>query len=342
MLARIAQELFWLGRDLTRAEHTTRMLDGVFHAQLGGGADQQTLQMSWDALLAVIGGPSGPAGGAVSPPRSGSIVEGRPSEHSAIEVIHLLTMDEHNPGSVYACVERGRERALRLRDVVSTEMWEAVNTFRFGFHRRAQTESLRTAPYSLYSYVKERCALFWGLAERTMVRDDARAFLDAGGRLEAADMVLRMLRVAIPPGAEAETGAEAELSEVPARGRGANEMRAIALLHAVGGAQAYSRAVRRPPNAGPVGRFLLFDRLYPGSVASAAQGLSEALRAGDPRPADSAPILRVARLIADLEFQARTRPAGGQFAQAVARAQDELAHVDADIALRYFAGSERA
>ena len=30
MLARIAQELFWLGRDLTRAEHTARMLDGAF------------------------------------------------------------------------------------------------------------------------------------------------------------------------------------------------------------------------------------------------------------------------------------------------------------------------
>ena len=38
MLARIAQELFWLGRDLTRAEHTARMLDGAFHADVAGGA----------------------------------------------------------------------------------------------------------------------------------------------------------------------------------------------------------------------------------------------------------------------------------------------------------------
>ena len=36
MLARIAQELFWLGRDLTRAEHTARMLDGAFHADVAG------------------------------------------------------------------------------------------------------------------------------------------------------------------------------------------------------------------------------------------------------------------------------------------------------------------
>ena len=38
MLARIAQELFWLGRDLTRAEHTARMLDGAFHADVAGAA----------------------------------------------------------------------------------------------------------------------------------------------------------------------------------------------------------------------------------------------------------------------------------------------------------------
>ena len=34
MLARIAHELFWLGRNLARAEHTARMLDGVFPADL--------------------------------------------------------------------------------------------------------------------------------------------------------------------------------------------------------------------------------------------------------------------------------------------------------------------
>ncbi len=39
MLARIAHELFWLGRNLARAEHTARMLDGVFQADLQGRPD---------------------------------------------------------------------------------------------------------------------------------------------------------------------------------------------------------------------------------------------------------------------------------------------------------------
>ena len=39
MLARIAHELYWIGRQLARAEHTSRMLDGVFHADLQGRPD---------------------------------------------------------------------------------------------------------------------------------------------------------------------------------------------------------------------------------------------------------------------------------------------------------------
>src|SRR3712207_7955002 len=39
MLARIAHELFWLGRSLARAEHTARLLDGVLQASLQGRPD---------------------------------------------------------------------------------------------------------------------------------------------------------------------------------------------------------------------------------------------------------------------------------------------------------------
>ena len=41
MLARIAKELFWLGRYLARAEHTARMLDGIFHVNLQARAEDQ-------------------------------------------------------------------------------------------------------------------------------------------------------------------------------------------------------------------------------------------------------------------------------------------------------------
>ena len=55
MLARIAHELYWIGRGLARAEHTARMLDGVFHADLQGRTDPKGLRLTWDSLLVIMG-----------------------------------------------------------------------------------------------------------------------------------------------------------------------------------------------------------------------------------------------------------------------------------------------
>ncbi len=137
-------------------------------------------------------------------------------------------------------------------------------------------------------------------------------------------MVLRMLRVALPLGGE---GAEAHL----------RDGQALALLQAVGGFQAYRRSVPAPPNAGPVARFLLFERDYPDSVAFSIEALHNALTAADPSYRSSPAVLRLSRMIADLDFRARAAVDAG-LADTLGDVQQELAQVDADIAQRYFGG----
>jgi uncharacterized alpha-E superfamily protein len=162
-----------------------------------------------------------------------------------------------------------------------------------------------------------------------MLRDEARAFLVAGGRIESADMVLRMLRVAMPTGNE--------------RGPtdGVRDGQALALLQAVGGFQAFRRAVPAPANAGPVARFLLYERAYPDSVAASVDAVHSALADADESPRSSEPVLRLSRLGADLEFRGRAA-AEDSLAETCELVQAELALVDGDIAERYFAGAAAA
>jgi uncharacterized alpha-E superfamily protein len=306
MLARIAHELFWLGRSLARAEHTARMLDGVFEASLQAPhEDPASVRLGWAGLLAIMG----------APPTDGPV--------RREEVLRRLTADPANPASVLSCMSSAREGAKTLRDVISAEMWEAVNTTNLTLRESDLIARLRSAPHSVYGYVKERCALFWGLTSRTMLHDEASAFLAAGGRIESADMVLRMLRVALPPASD---------DGLPERGE------ALALLQAVGGFQAYRRAVPAPPNAQPVARFLMFERAYPDSVAASVDAVHGALQRADRNPRTSEPVLRLQRLSADLEFRGRTH-AGGNLHATCEAVQDELARVDRDIADRYFAGA---
>jgi uncharacterized alpha-E superfamily protein len=337
MLARIAQELFWLGRDLTRAEHTARILDGAFHADVAGASGERGIALSWEGVLATIGAkPLAPGeddapvseeaaavleGAVAAVEEAAAAVPDAARRFSRGEVARLLTLDTDSPASVVSCVARARERGRTMRDVISTEMWEALNSFYLLLGRYDLQAELRTGPYSVYQEVKEHCALFWGLVGRTMLRDEGRAFLEAGGRIEEADMVLRMLRVAIPAGS-LDDGHETE---------------ALALLHAVGGWQAYRRAVRHAPMVGPVVRFLLFDSSYPGSVASSVDALAAALSAADAQPRSSPPVLRLSRLIADLELQRRAPDPGGELERTLELVQGELEQIDRDVDARYFA-----
>src|SRR4051794_531681 len=171
MLARIAHELFWLGRYVARAEHTARMLDGVFQTDLAGSAeDPRGVELTWPGLLAVLGASTD--GGYV----------GRD------EALRRLTLDEDEGASLISCVAHAREGARTVRDVISADMWEVINTTHLVLQRNELSGHLLSSPYSVYRYVKERSALFWGLTGRTMLRDEANSFLSAGGRIESADM----------------------------------------------------------------------------------------------------------------------------------------------------------
>jgi uncharacterized alpha-E superfamily protein len=202
-------------------------------------------------------------------------------------------------------------------------MWEAINTFHLGLLQRNISAAVQTGPYSVYAYVRERCGMFWGVTGRTMLRDEAHAFLQAGAAIESGDMVLRMLRVTLPPDGEEH----------------ARDGQALALLQAVGGFQAYRRAMPAPPNAEPVARFLLYERDYPDSVAFSVEALHTALTAGDASYRGSPAVLRVGRLMADLDFRARTAERDRPLAETLGAVQAELAQVDADISQRYFGGA---
>ncbi len=307
MLARIAHELYWLGRNLARAEFTARAVEAVFQAELQGTSESTPgVSFGSGGLLAMFG-------------------DAHESPHSS-EALGQLTLDAQRPGSMLASIERAREGARTVRDVISAEMWEAINTTTLGLRGGGQPGWAAPAgPYLASQYVKERTALIWGVANRSMLRDEAKCFLDAGGLIEISDMVLRMLRIALPAG-----------DATPADGH------ALILLQAVGGFHAYLRAVTAPPNAHPVARFLLFERAYPDSVAACVDSLHEVFSSADAGPRNSKPVLRVSRLAADLDFQRRALPDGAELTGICQQTQQELARIDQDVAERYFAGAATA
>src|SRR5260370_16129055 len=76
-------------------------------------------------------------------------------------------------------------------------MWECLNVTAHGLpgQRRAAE---RLGPHVYLRFVRERAALFFGLADSTMSHDDAWRFLLLGRSLERIDMTARLLLARMP------------------------------------------------------------------------------------------------------------------------------------------------
>jgi uncharacterized alpha-E superfamily protein len=228
MLSRIAESLFWIGRYLERADGTARILDVQLRLLLEDPwLDEDA---SCRALLSVMGHPVDEA--RVDP------VDGR-------EMLELLAHSD-SAGSIVSSLAAARENARRAREVVSTEMWESLNTTRnevLAGRWRARS------PYRLFAWVRDRVAVVTGIADATMSRDQAWHFLVLGRYLERADMTARLIAAQ-----DARGGSGAGWSLV-LRSCGAFE----AFLRTYGAAASEDRAAE----------FLLLDRLFPRSVVHA-------------------------------------------------------------------------
>ena len=179
MLSRTADNLFWMGRSVERAENTARMLDVTYrNAMLPSATDGST---EWEATLGV-----------------GGNLEAFLDAHSsatARSVIEFLALDPKNPSSIYAGLGNAREGARAARGTITSEMWENINDT--WLEMRALTwEKIELRGLSrFFEWVKERSHTFRGVADGTMLRDDSYLFLRLGTFLERADNTARMLDV---------------------------------------------------------------------------------------------------------------------------------------------------
>jgi uncharacterized alpha-E superfamily protein len=179
MLSRIADSLFWMSRYMARAEDTARLLDVTYHMLLE--RSQQSYQLRWDAIITING--------------EQELFYGFYKEASLENVFEFLAFRRDNPNSVTACIARVRENARTIRDRISRELWEDVNSL---FHRvnefDAQTE-IANGPHRFCSDVIFSSHRFNGVSDGTLPHDEGWQFLQAGRSLERAETTARVVDV---------------------------------------------------------------------------------------------------------------------------------------------------
>lgn len=251
MLSRVANAVYWMFRYLERAQNIARFLDTDLSQFLDDPQGQGSL---WRSLIAATG--------------DSEEFEKRYSSYGRTEVLNFLTVDTEYPNSVISCLQASRENARSIREIISSEMWEDLNSL---YLRVRDYQKLAPELRDSWAFCKDilsGCYLFLGLFYATMNRGEAWHFARLGMLLERADKTSRILDVKY----------FLLLPQPTMVGSSYDNMQWAALLKSVSGLEMYRKTYRRIDPRHVV-EFLLFDKLFPRSVRHCFQYAEDSIRA---------------------------------------------------------------
>jgi uncharacterized alpha-E superfamily protein len=180
LLSRVADAVYWLGRYIERAENVARFLDVNHNLMLDLPHDYVD---QWQPIVDTTGD------------RAPFLKRYGPATQAS--VVRFLAFDPENPNSIYSCVLAARESARSVRETISSEMWQQINSL----YLLLTAESRKSEPTDLPTFchnVRMGCHLIHGILHVTMSHNEAWQFIRLGIMLERADKTTRILDVGTP------------------------------------------------------------------------------------------------------------------------------------------------
>lgn len=243
MLSRVAENLYWMGRYLERAENTARFINSMTQVRLDL---PRSASFGWDVLLKVAG--------------LDHVYAERYPEQQLIDedtIIPFLIEEPDNPSSILASIHNARENARTVREVLPMELWERINSLYLYIRDNADRARIGRGPRNeLLQGVIGRRESIIGLLTGSMSEDVAYQFIKLGRNLERADMTTRIIDV----------NSAVRLPRDPALAAVTVERMWLSTLNALSALQMYRRHVGVHVRGNDVVNYLLKDPHFPRTV----------------------------------------------------------------------------
>ncbi len=241
MLSRTAENLFWIGRYLERAETKARLLEmGARNALLpntGGGYRNE-----WESVLASCGTL------AEFTEKYGQPVQRNVESH--------LFFDADNASSILSCIRAARENGRIVRTALCSQVWDALNSAHQELTQMQRTERSQLSLRDLTDWTMRTTALIRGSIGASQLRNDGYHFIHLGLALERADSTARLLDVKY----------YVLLPEVSFVGSGLDNYQWTTLLRALSAYRAFGWAYGGEISARKIADFLILNPQSPRSL----------------------------------------------------------------------------
>lgn len=182
MLCRVADNVYWLGRYIERADYIARVLDVNTNLVLDlTGFVSPDSPECWLPIIAVSG--------------DEKLFRKRYRTTNEKNAVEFLLFDRENPSSIVSSILAARENARCVRDQLSSEMWEQMNRLYLRVKGQSFRDYERIGASEYLNRAKSSIALFYGIVDSMMPRATGWDFFNLGRYLERADNLSRLIEV---------------------------------------------------------------------------------------------------------------------------------------------------
>jgi uncharacterized alpha-E superfamily protein len=245
MLSRVAESLYWAGRLTERAGHVGQLLDVHLSLLLDSGhTSPATLAQFWQQFLALCADPAEYA--LTEQPLVASMVSG-----------YVIAGDQ--PGGILHALKAARESARGVRETISSEVWEQLNTQYWQVQAASSARSWEQNPHAFLQQIRSGIGLLYGLVDETMLHDQGWSFLCFGRYFERAMNTARLLDVKFNLLAGPENALPTQQDPI-------DPIHWAAILRCCWAFEAYRRHYATAVTPPKVAEFLLLNPEFPRSV----------------------------------------------------------------------------
>jgi uncharacterized alpha-E superfamily protein len=183
MLSRVAEAMYWMSRYVERAEHIARIVLVNSHMLIDlGELDSDMQEKQWLGVLRIL--------------RLDQRAEIQETLRSGKPLIgqHVSQfMASESNRSLIGCLTKARENARSIRENISSEMWETLNTLYWSLLGDDVQQRFEETPQELFQAVIMGSLLFQGVSDQTLPHGQSWQFIQLAKYLERADMVCRIV-----------------------------------------------------------------------------------------------------------------------------------------------------
>ncbi|GAA3517902.1 hypothetical protein GCM10022393_35070 [Aquimarina addita] len=280
MLARVANNLFWMGRYIERSEHVARYLCVNYFSSLDAPNDHsQSRQFVLKSMLFMVGDPHD----------SDEILYDK-------DVLYDIGLNPEKSYSIINCVKLARENANSARDIISTELYEAINKFYHYVLNYSVEDYVKKGLYDFTTNIMEFTAILKAKVRTTLLFDEVYSIIKLGLKLDRATQVIRIINakyhdiLVISNQKEASIGSSLEWST---------------LLKCVESYDMMNRFQKKIPNSVNTLDFLILNENCPRSVINSLNGVAEHIQvlSSEKKPPKDSTIFLVNKIYTEYKYK---------------------------------------